>query len=98
MTKESLIAAFAEKYGLTKAESERRISDVLTTFIDLAKEAISKGDKATLPGILSISTKIAKPRTGRNPKTGEEIKIPERVRVKASFASKFQNFILGEDQ
>lgn len=96
MTKESFVAAYAEKFGVSKAEAERNIMGVLDLFVTEAQKAIGQGEKATLPGILSLTKKVAAPRTGRNPKTGEQIHIPARDRIKVTLATKFEQTVLNK--
>jgi DNA-binding protein HU-beta len=79
MTKADLIAAVASETGLTKAQANKTINTVTGTITGELK----KGEKIVLPGFGSFSVAKRKARTGRNPRTGEEIRIP------ASKAAKF---------
>lgn len=72
MTKAELIDAVAKKAGLTKKESAQAVDAI----VESIAEALKKGDKVTLVGFGTFSVTKRKPRKGRNPKTGEEIKIP----------------------
>ncbi len=72
MTKAELINAIREKIGLTKAESAR----VVDATIESITEALKKGDRITLVGFGTFSVVKRNARKGRNPKTGEIIKIP----------------------
>ncbi len=72
MNKAELIAAVAEKAGLSKKDSERAVN---ATF-DVIKESIEAGDKVQLVGFGAFDVKTREARIGRNPKTKEEIKIP----------------------
>ncbi len=51
------------------------IEAVLATQAETIGVALAKGDEVTLPGIGKLSVKQRAARTGRNPKTGEELKI-----------------------
>lgn len=72
MTKAELIDAVAKKAELTKKESAQAVDAI----VESITEALKKGDKVTLVGFGTFSVTKRKPRKGRNPKTGEEIKIP----------------------
>ncbi len=71
MTKGELVAAIAEDTGLTKTDSER----ALNSFVDTVKTTLKKGGDVSLVGFGTFSTSKRKARMGRNPQTGEEIKI-----------------------
>ena len=72
MNKNELIAAVAEKSGMTKKDAEKAIAAV----VDTLTEALVKGEKVTLVGFGSFETKTREARIGRNPKTKETIEIP----------------------
>jgi DNA-binding protein HU-beta len=72
MTKEELIEKVASTAGLSKADASR----VLNTIMDSIKAALKKGQKVTMVGFGSFSVSKRKARKGRNPRTGEAIKIP----------------------
>ena len=83
MNKTELIAATAEKAGITKKDAER----VLNAAIDAATAALIAGEKVQLSGFGIFETKARGARTGRNPHTKETIEIPA-TRVPAFKASK----------
>ena len=70
MTKADLVAKVAES-GMTKKEA----AEAVDTVIAAITKALSKGDKVSLVGFGSFSVKKRKARIGRNPQTGEAIKI-----------------------
>ena len=72
MNKTELIAAVAEKSGMTKKDAEK----ALTAVVDTLTDALVKGDKVTLVGCGAFETKTREARIGRNPKTKETIEIP----------------------
>ncbi|MBR6824955.1 MAG: HU family DNA-binding protein [Oscillospiraceae bacterium] len=72
MKKNELVAAVAEKSGMTKKDAEKALNAVLETLT----EAMVQGDKVTLAGFGSFETKTREARIGRNPKTKETIEIP----------------------
>ena len=71
MTKTDLIAAVAEKTGLKKKDAEAAVSAVLST----VSENLAKGEKVSLVGFGTFEVKERAERDGRNPSTGESIKI-----------------------
>jgi DNA-binding protein HU-beta len=79
MTKTQIVAYFAEKLGLTK----KQVGAFLAEQADLAAKIIKKGDKLAFPGFVTVKVQHRKARTGRNPQTGEPIKIPAKKVVKA---------------
>ena len=72
MNKTELIAAAAEKAGLSKKDTEKAV----TAALDAITEALVKGDKVQLVGFGAFAVKERGERIGRNPQTKEEIKIP----------------------
>jgi DNA-binding protein HU-beta len=79
MTKADLIDKIASDTGLTKADSSRALESTL----DAIKSTLKKNNKVSLVGFGTFSVSKRKARVGRNPRTGEEIKI------KASKSPKF---------
>ncbi len=72
MTKAELIDKIAGSAGITKADASKS----LDATIESVKTALKKGHKVTLVGFGTFSVSKRKARKGRNPRTGEEIKIP----------------------
>jgi DNA-binding protein HU-beta len=83
MTKAELIDAVASASGVTKADAERAIG----AFFDVVVKSAKKGDKVAWPGFGSFSTSKSKARTGRNPQTGEAVKIAASTRMKFTSSS-----------
>ena len=83
MNKTELIAAVAEKAGLTKKDAER----VINATIDTITDQLTKGDKVSLSGFGIFEVKAREARVGRNPRTKETIQIPA-TRMPAFKASK----------
>ena len=73
MNKTELIAAAAEKAGLSKKDTEA----VITATLASITEALQNDDKVQLVGFGAFEVKTRSARTGRNPKTKEAIQIPE---------------------
>ena len=71
MNKAELVEALATKTGETKKSAEAS----LNAFIEVITEAMKKGDKVQLVGFGSFEVRKRAARKGRNPQTGEEMKI-----------------------
>ena len=72
MNKAELIAAVAEKTGLSKKDTEK----VVNATFDTITETLETGEKVQLVGFGVYDVKTRGVRIGRNPKTKEEIEIP----------------------
>ena len=72
MNKAELIAAVAEKTGMSKKDTEAVIAATLNTI----SEALAEEEKVQLVGFGSFEVKKREARTGLNPKTLEKIEIP----------------------
>ncbi len=77
MKKVELVEAVAEKAGLTKADATRAIDATFETIT----EALKQGDKVTLVGFGTFGVSERAAREGRNPRTGETVKIAARKAV-----------------
>ncbi|MBL9136298.1 MAG: HU family DNA-binding protein [Verrucomicrobiales bacterium] len=89
LTKSQLAAAVADKVGLTKKQA----AEVLAVLTELSYKHAK--DTFTLPGIGKLVLVNRKARLGRNPKTGETIKIPAKKVVKFRVAKAAKDAILG---
>ena len=88
MSKATLVAHFADKYGLKK-------KDVALMFEELAQLAYREARNSfTLPGIGKLVLVDRKARLGRNPKTGETIQIPAKTVVKFRVAKACKEAII----
>ncbi len=75
MTKAELVEFIAENADLTKADSTR----ALEAMIEGVTEGLKKKGKVTLVGFGTFNAKKREARTGRNPQTGEQVKIAART-------------------
>jgi len=71
MNKLGLVEALKEQAGLTKNESVA----VVDVFFNEMSQAMARGDRVEIRGLCSFYVKQYKAYTGRNPKTGEPVKI-----------------------
>ncbi len=72
MNKTELIAATAAKAGISKKDADAAVSAV----IDVITEALTKGEKVQLVGFGTFEVRSRAARTGRDPRTGNNIDIP----------------------
>ena len=78
MTKTALIRAMAEKMEL----NNKQVASFFDTLADTAVKETKKNGEFTIPGIGKLVKAERKARTGRNPQTGEAIKIKAKTVVK----------------
>ena len=71
MNKADLVAAMAEKAGVSKKDAEAS----LKAFTDVVAEELKKGEKIQLVGFGTFEVSERAARTGRNPQTGAEMTI-----------------------
>ena len=86
MNKQSLIEKIAKDTGVTKVSAAAALESTL----DGITRSLKKGEGITFVGFGTFKTAVRKARTGRNPQTGAEVKIPKRrvVRFTAGKALK----------
>lgn len=72
MNKSELVDAIAQKAGATKKDADA----ILSAAVAVVMESVAGGDKVVLVGFGSFQAKDRKAREGRNPSTGQPIKIP----------------------
>jgi DNA-binding protein HU-beta len=82
MTKSQIVSHFAEKFEISKKTASAIIEEVAA----LAVSETKKAGSFTLPGIGKLVLVKRKARMGRNPGTGEAIKIPAKTVVKLRVA------------
>lgn len=75
MNRSELLAKLAETASITKKDAE----SFLNAFIETVTKTLSEKDEIRLIGFGTFSTAVRKATVGRNPKTNEEIQIPETV-------------------
>ena len=78
MTKAEVVAKVASDGGITKSQAEKAVDG----FVSAVSDALATGDKITLVGFGTFSVVARSQREGRNPRTGEKIKISASKVVK----------------
>ena len=75
MTKSDLIARLAERFPqLVAKDADFAVKMIL----DAMSEALAKGDRIEIRGFGSFALNYRPPRTGRNPKSGDKVSVPEK--------------------
>ena len=90
-TKAELIAAMAEKTGITKADTEK----MLNAFISVVQAELVAGAQVRLDGLGILAPISRAARTGRNPKTGEAVKVPAKNAVKFKMSADLARMMNG---
>ena len=75
-------------------DNRRVAKSVYEGFAGMVQAALKKGYKVPLPGIGKIQVRESKARMGRNPATGETIRIPARKRVRLTASKAFKQAVL----
>jgi DNA-binding protein HU-beta len=90
MTQTQTFAEMSNKTGLSK----KQVKDFMASLTDLAYREAKKGE-FVLPGLGKLVKQKRKARLGRNPATGEEIKIPAKTVLKFRVAKAAKDAVLG---
>lgn len=89
MTKKEFIAQFAEKAGQTKTAAEKNIN----TFMEMIEVNMVAGEPINFIGWGKFETVERAERLGRNPRTGEEMKIAAKKKVKFTSGKKLNEAV-----
>lgn len=89
MNKSELIEIIANDADITKASADRALSSTIEHII----KAVTKGDDVQLIGFGTFKSGKRSARTGRNPQTGAEIKIPAAKTVKFTAGKAFKDAV-----
>ena len=92
MTKSQLVQKLAEASELNKKQADT----TLQALVELTVSSVRKGEPVKIPGLGTFRKVQTKARMGRNPQTGEAIKIPARKKVRFSVAKTFKESVLGK--
>jgi len=74
MTKGQLIEKVVTETDISKAQATKAVDSLVNNI----RNSLKNGEKVVLAGLGTFSVKKRKARTGRNPRTGEQLSIPER--------------------
>ena len=89
MNKQQFISYIAEKYECTKVEAEKTIDMFVSSVID----AIGQGNEISLVGFGNFSISKVAARSGRNPRTGESLKIAAYNQPKFKVGQKLKDAV-----
>jgi DNA-binding protein HU-beta len=89
MNKEELVQEVAKK---TK-NSQKAVSTVLATILEIIEKNVSKGKKVTLVGFGTFESRKRAARTGRNPQTGKQIQISAKTVPVFTPGKKFKELV-----
>lgn len=81
----------ASSIALRTGVSVKTAVQMLGAFEQVLLEAVGRGEKVQLPGILSVEPVERRARTGHNPRTGEPMEIPARTTVKLSAGARLKS-------
>ncbi|MEJ2008548.1 MAG: HU family DNA-binding protein [Acidobacteriota bacterium] len=90
MTKSQVVSHLADKVGLQK----KATAAVLEELVTLATKECKSGGQFVVPGLGKAVKASRKARTGRNPQTGQPIKIPAKTVVKFRLAKSFKDSVV----
>jgi DNA-binding protein HU-beta len=90
MTQTQTVAEMATRTGLNK----KQVKDFMLSLTELAYREAKKGE-FVFPGVGKLVKQKRKARMGRNPATGEEIKIPAKTVLKFRVAKAAKDAVLG---
>ena len=89
MNTAELVAKLAEAHGLGKAQAKSIVDDVLKDIVDAA----ASGAEVSLPGFGKFKVRATPEREGRNPSSGEKIKIAASKKLTFSPAKSVKDFL-----
>ena len=89
MTKTEMVRYLASAAGINNKQG----AAVLNALSELAVKTLKKGEKLAIPGFVTVKVQNRKARMGRNPQTGEQIRIPAKKVVKATPAASLKGIL-----
>ena len=91
MTQSQVAAHLADKVGITKKQAKSALEEMT----NLVVRELKKEGSLRLAGLGIFRKRQSKARMGRNPATGEAIKIPARTRLRFTAAKSLKDSVLG---
>jgi DNA-binding protein HU-beta len=91
MNTSELVAKVTETHGVSKAQAKSIVDDILKNIVDAA----ASGVEVSLPGFGKFKVKATPEREGRNPASGEKIKIAASKKLIFSSAKSVKDFLNG---
>ena len=90
MTKADLVEMVASKTGLTRSD----VSAVVDEFLEAVKKTLENGNNIEIRGFGTFKIKARKARKARNPRTGEEVPVPDRKVPVFKPSNEFKSLII----
>ena len=91
MNTTELIAKIADAHGVSKAQAKSIVDDILKDIVDAA----ASGEEVSLPGFGKFKVKATPEREGRNPASGEKIKIAASKKLTFTSAKSVKDLLNG---
>lgn len=91
MNKADLIDIVSERLG----QSKKDVTEIVDAFVHETKKAVAKGDKVAISGFGVFEASARKARLGRNPRTGETVKIKATKLPKFRAGAEFKGIVAG---
>ena len=91
MTKSQLVERMAKAGDVPKKQADA----ILQGLVEIIVGSVKKGEPVKLPGLGTFKKVKTKARMGRNPQTGEPVKIPARTKARFTVAKSFKEAVLG---
>ncbi len=92
MNKEELVQEISKKAKVTQKDA----TEVLNALMSTIEKTVAKGKKVTLVGFGTFEPRKRAARTGRNPQTGKELKIPAKTVPAFTAGKKFKTIVNGK--
>ena len=92
MTKAQLVTKLAEAGGVSRKQADQILENLIETVV----KSVKKGENVKIPGLGIFRLRKMKARMGRNPQTGEPIKIPAKRVVKFRLSKSLKDAVLGK--
>ena len=90
MNKNDIVDHMTKELDCTKSEAQK----YLGAYINAIKEGVKNSEGVKIIGILSLTVEQRAARTGRNPKTGDPIKIPAKKVIKAKVGKELSDLVI----
>jgi DNA-binding protein HU-beta len=90
MGKSELFSHFAERFEMKRTQSR----EFFESLAELCEKELKRSGEFVLPGMVKLVVQKRKARMGRNPATGEPIKIPAKTVVKARIVKQLKDAVL----
>ncbi|MEI7474432.1 MAG: HU family DNA-binding protein [bacterium] len=89
MNKEELVKEISKKSKV----SQKQAAEILAATLETIEKSVAKGKKVTLVGFGTFESRKRQARSGRNPQTGKELKIPAKTVPAFTAGKKFKELV-----